>query len=211
MWFSLRKSCGGKIKGYSLDLANDASIENLVSDVIRDQKKIDVLVNNARHIPEKSPSEIDRAELDRTFTINCTGVILLTRRVIEEMKKAGSGNIINLGSIYGMGGQDPRIYSNGLESTGWDYAIQKGGAVGFTRQLATCFAQFNIRSNCLSLGGLGPPPDDPLFQEGYPNRTPMGRMAQGEDVKGPIVFLASDASRYMTGANLVVDGGWTAW
>lgn len=202
---------GGKLYGYSLDLADDASIETLVSDVIQRFKKIDVLINNARHIPEKGPADIDRAELDKTFTINSSGMILLTRRVIHEMIKTGGGNIINLGSIYGMGGQDPRIYSNGVASTGWDYAIQKGGAVGFSKQIATCYAEHNIRSNCLSLGGLGPPSEDPLFKKGYPDRTPMGRMAVGEDVKGPIVFLASDASRYMTGANLVIDGGWTAW
>ena len=203
---------GQEAFGYSYDQARDDSIEELVSAVIRDRGKIDVLVNNARRIPAMPAPEIDRQELDRLFTINCVGMILLTRRFVEEMKKAGGGNIINIGSIYGMGGQDLSIYDDPDGNMSLDYPIQKGGMIAYTKQLATCLARFNIRANCLSLGGLHETAvHDPVFLERYGKRTPLGRMAVGEDVKGPIVFLASDASRYMTGANLVVDGGWTAW
>ena len=198
--------------GYALELAEDDSIENLVSTVIRDHGKVDVLVNNARRIPQLPPPEINRQELNTLFTVNCVGPILLTRRVAEEMRKASGGNIINIGSIYGMVGQNLSIYDDPDSNMSLDYPIQKGGMIAYTKQLATCLAQYNIRSNCLSLGGLSETaPDDPIFLEQYNKRTPLGRMACPKDVKGPIVFLASDASAYMTGTNVVVDGGWTAW
>ena len=203
---------GGRAHGYVLDQADDDSIEALVSDVIRDHGRIDVLVNNARRIPEMTAPEISREELDRLFAVNAVGLILVTRRVVEEMKKGGGGNIINIGSIYGMGGQDLSIYEHPDRNMSLDYPIQKGGMIAYTKQLATCLARYKIRANCLSLGGLRETaPDDPVFLEQYCKRVPLGRMAVPEDVRGPMVFLASDASAYMTGANVVVDGGWTAW
>lgn len=202
----------GKCFGYRLEQADDDSIEEFVAAVIGDHERIDVLVNNARRIPQMPAPDIDREELELLFTINAVGMILLTRKVVEEMKKTGGGNIINVGSIYGMGGQDLSIYENPGQNMSWDYPIQKGGAIAFTKQLATCLAQHNIRANCISLGGLRETAsDDPVVRQHYCKRVPLGRMADGKDVWGPIVFLASDASAYMTGANLVVDGGWTAW
>jgi len=202
---------GQKAFGYSLELARDDSLSEFVTAVIKTHKKIDVLVNSARTIPQMPHQEITREELDRSFTINVVGLILLTRRVAEEMKKAGGGNIINISSIYGMGGQRLSIYEDPDASISLDYPIQKGGIIAYTKQLATTLAQYNIRANCLSLGGFREASQDPCFVERYQQHVPLGRMASGEDVKGPIVFLASDASCYMTGANLVVDGGWTAW
>jgi len=205
------RSRGLEVFGYSLDLADDDSIEQLVAAVLRDHDRIDVLVNNARQVAGVRASEISRADLDKVFTVNCVGTILLTRRVVDEMKKAGGGNVINIGSIYGIGGQDPGVYDEPEASVSLDYSIQKGGAIAYTKQLAATLAGHNIRSNCLSLGGLEETAPGGCFLERYCKRTPLGRMAVGEDVKGPIVFLASDASAYVTGANLVVDGGWTAW
>jgi len=205
-------SPGRKVFGRTLDQSNDDSIEELISAVVRDHGRIDVLVNNARTIPQLQTCQNIREELDKAFTVNSVGLIIITRRVVDEMKKAGGGNIINIGSIYGMVGQDLSIYEDPEANMSWDYPIQKGGMIAYSKQLATCFARYNIRANCLSIGGLGQTaPTDTVFRDGYCRRTPMGRMAVAEDVKGPIVFLASDASRYVTGANLVVDGGWTAW
>jgi NAD(P)-dependent dehydrogenase (short-subunit alcohol dehydrogenase family) len=198
---------GLEARGYALDQASDESIEACLAAVCSDHGRIDVLVNCARHLPRA----VDRTELDLTFSINCTGLILLTRRVAELMKEAGGGNMINIGSIYGLGGQYPDIYADPEASLSWDYALQKGGVIAWTRQLATTLAAHRIRANCLSLGGLADPPHDEFFLQCYSSRVPTGRMATAEDVKGPIIFLASEASAYMTGANLVVDGGWTAW
>jgi len=205
-------SQGRKCFGYRLDQADEDSIEAFVSDVIRDHKKIDVLINNARRIPQMPAAEINQEELNKLFAVNAVGLILLTRRVVEEMKKTGGGNIINIGSIYGMVGQDVSIYEKPALNISLDYSIQKGGTIAYTKQLATTLARYNVRANCLTLGGLRETsPDDPVFLERYCKRVPLGRMCVPEDVKGPIVFLASDASAYMTGANLVLDGGWTAW
>ena len=110
-----------------------------------------------------------------------------------------------------MAGQDVSIYKDPDPNISLDYPMQKGGIIAYTRQLAAVLAQYNIRVNCLALGGLWESTHDPYFLERYNKRVPLGRMSTGEDVKGPIIFLASDASMYMTGANLVVDGGWTAW
>jgi NAD(P)-dependent dehydrogenase (short-subunit alcohol dehydrogenase family) len=202
---------GLKAFGYSLELADDNSINEFVNTVIKIHKKIDVLINNARYISQVPHYKITRKELDKSFTINSVGMILLTRCVVEEMKKDGGGNIINISSIYGMVGQVPSIYKDPDANISLDYPIQKGGIIAYTRQLATILAQYNIRVNCLTLGGLSDSGHDPYFLERYNKRVPLGRMVIPEDIKGPIVFLASDASTYMTGANLIVDGGWTAW
>lgn len=201
---------GLKVFSYSLDLTNDDSIEEFVSAVIRDHKKIDVLVNNAR-VPPVAHYEMTRENLEKSFATNLLGLMLITHRVIEEMKKTGEGNIINIGSIYGAGGQYRSIYNDPDANMSMDYPAQKGGLLTYTKQLATIFGKDNIRANCLSLGGVATPAHAPDFVERYNERTPLGRMAEGKDVYGPIVFLASDASVYMTGANLMVDGGWTAW
>jgi NAD(P)-dependent dehydrogenase (short-subunit alcohol dehydrogenase family) len=206
-------SFGGSAYGYAYDQGSDDSIEALVGDVMRDHGRIDVLVNNARCIPETAAPDIGREELNRTFSVNAVGMILLTRTVVNEMRQAGGGVIINVGSIYGMGGQDLSIYEDPDMRMSLDYPMQKGGVLAYTKQLATCLARHGIRANCLSLGGLTEtaPKDDDVFLEAYRSRTPMRRLTEPDDVKGPIVFLASDASAYMTGANLVLDGGWTAW
>ena len=203
---------GLKVFGYAYDQSRDDSIEELVQKVLEDHGRIDVLVNNARTIPQARAAEVTREQLNEAFNVNSVGLILMTRRVVEEMKRRGKGTIINIGSIYGMGGQDLGIYRNPESSISLDYPIQKGGMIAYTQQLSTILAHHGIRSNCLSLGGLDETcPDDEVFQKGYRRRTTLGRPATGADVKGPIVFLASDASAYMTGANLVVDGGWAAW
>jgi NAD(P)-dependent dehydrogenase (short-subunit alcohol dehydrogenase family) len=202
---------GRDAHGYRLDLADDEQINALVDDVLDDHGAIDVLVNSARYLPSDTWDTIDREELDAVFDVGIVGTILITRRVVNEMKPAGGGVIINIGSIYGMGGQIPAIYRNPDEALTLDYPMQKGGMINWTRQLATTLADDGIRANCLSLGGLREESHDEYFITRYNERTPMSRMARADDVKGPIVFLASEASAYMTGVNVVVDGGWTAW
>lgn len=206
-------SRGLKAFGYSLELMQDDSINEFVDSVIKNHEKIDVLINNARHIPQMQHDVINRKELDDSFTVNSVGLILLTRRVVEEMKKVGQGNIINISSIYGMVGQDISIYDDPEPNIILDYPIQKGGLIAYTKQLAAILGRHNIRCNCLTPGGLRETVPDSYssFIERYNKRVPLGRMAVGKDCKGPIVFLASDASSYVTGHNLIVDGGWTAW
>jgi NAD(P)-dependent dehydrogenase (short-subunit alcohol dehydrogenase family) len=126
------------------------------------------------------------------------------------MAHNGSGVMVNVGSIYGVVGANQSIYGESGRNSSEVYAASKGGVISMTRYLSVYLASKNIRVNCLSPGGVFNN-QDPFFVEKYSERTPMGRMATVEDLKGAILFLASDASRYVTGHNLVVDGGWTAW
>jgi NAD(P)-dependent dehydrogenase (short-subunit alcohol dehydrogenase family) len=121
-----------------------------------------------------------------------------------------SGSIVNIASIYGMVGPDFHIYQGTEMTSPVNYAFAKGGMINLTRYLASYLAPFGVRVNCLSPGGFYTNDMPPQFLERYLNRTPLRRMAEADDIKGPAVFLASDASRYVTGQNLAIDGGWTA-
>jgi NAD(P)-dependent dehydrogenase (short-subunit alcohol dehydrogenase family) len=126
------------------------------------------------------------------------------------MQEARSGSIINIASIYGMVGPDFTIYEGTQVSNPVNYAFAKGGMINLTRYLASFLAPFTVRVNSLSPGGFRTEETPVQFVRNYSQRTPLGRMAEADDLKGPVVFLASEASRYITGQNLPVDGGWTA-
>jgi gluconate 5-dehydrogenase len=128
------------------------------------------------------------------------------------MKPARSGVIINIGSVAGMGGKDHRVYQGtNMGGITIDYAGAKGAIINMTREMACWLAQYNIRVNCISPGGFFRNQPDP-FPAQYSYLVPMGRMGQdGKEMKGPVVFLASEASSYVTGINLPVDGGMMAW
>ena len=148
--------------------------------------------------------------------VNLTGLFLCAQAAVKPMKKQNHGVIINICSTYGLAGPDQRIY----EKEGQDpnnrqykpvyYSVTKAGVLGLTRYLATYYAGTGIRANALTPGGVFNNNDDE-FVTRYSYRAVLGRMAHQDEMNGAILFLASDASTYMTGANLVVDGGWTAW
>jgi NAD(P)-dependent dehydrogenase (short-subunit alcohol dehydrogenase family) len=147
----------------------------------------------------------------RSMHVNSTGMFIMTRAAGEVMEKQGMGSIINIGSIQGMVGVDGTLY----EGLSWnsflpDYFFHKGGMLNFTRFVASYYGSKNIRCNCVSPGGLYTEGTDEVFVQRYSDRTMLGRMANDTDLKGIIVFLASDASLYVTGANIPVDGGYTA-
>lgn len=194
----------------SLDLTLEDSILSLVELVEEEHGRIDVLVNNA---VARGGSDIPRTtadEWDATSAVNSRGLFLMTREVGARMVKAGAGSVINIGSIYGMVAPDFGIYgATGMTSPAF-YAYDKGGMIGFTRYAASFYGPHGVRVNCLSPGGLQTEDHNPEFLANYRARVPLGRLAQPDDIKGPVIFFASDASRYVTGTNLPVDGGWTA-
>jgi NAD(P)-dependent dehydrogenase (short-subunit alcohol dehydrogenase family) len=201
---------GGKAFAVQLDLADDASIVRL-RETIRDRAgTVDILVNNAI---SQIPGHVERystADWEASMRVDATGYFRITQLFLDDMLAAGRGNIITIASILGMVAPDPRLYAKGVEWFRPNYFYVKAGVVGFTRFLAANYADRNIRANCISPGGVETDPPRP-DSAGFVNRTPMRRLATPDDLKGPIVFLASDASSYVTGHNLVVDGGYTAW
>ena len=198
-----------------MDISNKKSIDNGISKVMKKFSKIDVLVNNAvfpetqkeRKIEfEKFPLEL----WNKIFAVNVTGVFLCNQKIGSIMVKQQKGSIINISSMYGIVAADQRIYGNsGLNSTA-AYAVTKSSLFNFTRYLASYWKNTGVRINTLTLGGVENN-QDPKFIKKYSEKTMIGRMAKKNEFTGALIFLASDASSYMTGSNMVVDGGWTAW
>ena len=198
-----------------MDISNKKSIDNAIAKVMKKFSKIDVLVNNAvfpetqkeRSIQfEKFPLEL----WNKIFAVNVTGVFLCNQKIGSIMVKQKKGSIINISSMYGVVAADQRIYGNsGLNSTA-AYAVTKSSLFNFTRYLASYWRNTGVRINTLTLGGVENN-QDPKFIQKYSEKTMIGRMAKKNEFTGALIFLASDASSYMTGSNMVVDGGWTAW
>ncbi|HHV96696.1 MAG TPA: SDR family oxidoreductase [Clostridiaceae bacterium] len=200
--------CGTVIPAY-VDQGDEASILNLRDEILEHEDKVDILVNNAVSRPMKSWND-DVSKFAESMRINATGLFLMTRTFGDIMAEAGKGSIINIGSIQGMIGPDGTLYE-GLSFHGFvpDYFFHKGGMINFTRFVASYYGPRNVRCNCVSPGGfLSGQPEE--FIERYSRRTFLGRMANDTDLMGVVVFLASDASLYITGANIPVDGGYTA-
>ncbi len=204
---SLRKK-GYKVQSGEVDLCQEDSIKRLYEKIITKEKRIDILVNNAVLRPMKSyndPIENFRVSME----VNAVGVFNLTRLFAKNMIKNRIGSIMNISSIQGVTGPDFNLYEGTNMDTPPDYFFHKAGLISLTRYLAARLGPYNIRVNCVSPGGLFNN-QTPKFVERYNKRTFLGRMALGNDIKGVIVFLASDASLYVTGANILIDGGYTA-
>jgi len=208
--------------GIGVDVTNPDSIKNLRDKVLEKFKRIDVLVNNAaindmfedpKAVLEQSKFENYPLELwQKSVDVNLTGVFLCSQILGAEMLKQKKGSIINVASTYGIVAPDQSLYINKQGEQAFykppAYSATKGAVIMFTKYLASYWGKEGIRVNTLSPGGVENNQDE-FFIEKYSAKTVLGRMALPTDYKGTIVFLASDASGYMTGANLIVDGGWT--
>lgn len=215
----------GHAAAYSVDIAKKASIVEAFEKTREAWGVPHVLVNNAGIDTQPSaPPEVSgpfeefpEAVWREVIDVNLTGAFLCCQIVGGAMAQAGRGSIINMGSIYGILSPVQDIYAYKLKKTGRAftkpvaYSASKSGLYNLTRYLATYWGRKGVRVNILTASGVFREDQDKEFQENYCARMPIGRMARPSEYNGAVIFLASDASVYMTGANLVVDGGWSAW
>jgi len=204
------------------DVTDKSSTKDMVDETIRQFGRLDILVNSAVLDPKFDPAhgghvnafeDFPLEAWNQAIEVNLTGAFLCSQAAVLPMLKQGKGVIINLSSIYGITGPDQRLYQQEDRPQQYKpifYSVTKTGMLGMTRYLATYYAGKNIRVNALSPGGVYNGHDE-AFVQAYSARTVLGCMAEKSDMNGALLFLASDASSYMTGANLVVDCGWSVW
>lgn len=203
------------------DVSNPSSVIDTVNQITKQFEKIDILLNNAATKTNNlqaffSPfSDYSLESWREVMSVNLDGMFLMAQAVGKHMVKQGRGSVIQTASIYSLMGADQRIYqgSRYLDreiNTPAVYTASKAGVIGLTKHLAALWGEYGVRVNALCPGGVTSGQNDE-FQKKYSARVPMGRMAKEIDIVGPMLFLASDASSYMTGQTIFVDGGLSAW
>jgi NAD(P)-dependent dehydrogenase (short-subunit alcohol dehydrogenase family) len=217
------KNAGHKALPVAVDVTQPESTRAMVDAALKSFGRLDILVCSAAMDPkfekqnegqhrntfEDYPVDAWRQALD----VNLTGLFLCSQAAVKPMLAQNHGAIIHICSTYGLVGPDQRIYQKPGQPQQFKpvfYSVTKAGVLGLVHYLATYYAGKNIRVNALTPGGVFNNHDE-QFVKNYSARTVLGRMANHDEMNGALLYLASDASSYMTGANLVVDGGWTAW
>lgn len=193
---------------------NPESIRNLVETVVRAEGRIDVFVNAARVVAQGGVGWFQEEKgLDWSVKVNSAGWMYVTMLVGEQMIRQRAGSIISFASMMGLVGIEKHNYDGepgmGDGAHSHDYAVNKSGMIAWTRHAASYYGRYGVRVNTVCPGGLQSDRTPPVFSENYSRHTQLGRLAQADDIKGPILFLASDASSYMTGLSIPVDGGYT--
>ena len=212
----------GDALAIEIDVSNSDSTKNMVGKTLGAYGRLDILVNSAAMDPKFDPQHsgqhtnaFEDYSIDawnQALSLDLTGAFLCAQAASKPMLAQGAGVIINVSSIYGLVGPDQRLYQRAGQPPEYKpvaYSVTKAGLLGLTKYLASYYAGENIRVNTLTPGGVFNDHDEE-FVKAYSARTILGRMAEKDEMNGALLFLASDASAYMTGANLVVDGGWTA-
>ncbi len=217
---SISKKYNTKPLAYKVDITKKDELLKINNQILKKYGKIDGLVNNAFYSPrsniKKSAMKFEDYPSDLwndVVSVNLTGVFLCSQifgKIMANQKTGGS--IVNISSIYGINGADQRIYGNSKLNSPPSYAATKGAIVNFTKYLAAYWNGKNIRVNTMTLGGvLDELYMDKKFIKKYSEKTMIGRMANSDEYNGALLFLLSSASSYMTGGNLILDGGWSAW
>jgi len=220
----LSKNSRGKVIGFKADFYEEQEVVDVFAAARKELGLIDIFIHNVMPKPENYYAKLEDYKMEtwnRVVGASLAGAFLGAREAAKDMKTKGAGSIVFTASTYGVVGPDQRIYKDcsaknniygAKEALNQPacYSTSKGGLISLARHLASSWGKDGIRVNCLTPGGVFDGQEE-AFHKAYNERTPLDRMAVWTDYNGAILFLASDASRYMTGANLVVDGGWTAW
>ena len=218
----LRRRYGVKSIGVACDVSNPASVRAMLAETVKAFGSVHVLHNNAatknRNLNSffKSFEECSLSEWREVMRVNLDGMFLVAQAAGRQMAEQGSGgSIIQTASIYGMLGPDARIYEGshylgGKINTPAVYSASKGGVLALTKYLAAYWAKKKIRVNTLTPGGVESGQNS-RFRKNYSNRVPLGRMAKADEMVGALIYLASAASSYVTGQNIIVDGGLSTW
>lgn len=206
---------GRRVLGWSLDATRENSVQAALGRLQEAFGRLDILVNNAGGgVERNSPASLEerpREAWDGVQAINATATFLLCKHAVSLMRLRPGGSIINIASIAGIVGRDRRIYPSGMRPPTIDYAAAKGAVIAMTRDLAAYLGRDGIRVNVISPGGFERS-QPASFVQAYSDKTPLGRMGRdATDLKGAVVFLAGDAAGFVTGHNLVVDGGFSVW
>lgn len=202
-----------RVKYLHLDITSEDSVKEVVSKVVQENGRIDILVNSAYPKSKDWGAIFEEVHYDSwksNVNSHLGGYFLCCQKVAEQMKTQNGGVIINIASIYGVVAPDFSIYE-GIEMTmPAVYSAIKAGVIALTKYIATYYGRYNIRTNTISPGGIFDN-QTASFVDRYSKKTPLGRMGKPQEIVGAVIFLASDASSYVTGQNIMVDGGWTVW
>jgi len=219
----IKKKYHTNVHAYQVDISDSKKVKSICKEIISDYHHIEGLINNAGFTSkfakeQKSKSYVASFEdfplgiWKNTLDVNLTGTFLCSQEFGREMKKRKKGVIVNIASHYGLIGADQRIYGDSGLNLPVSYAASKGAIVNLTRYLAAYWHGKNIRVNTLTPGGVfDKKHHSKNFVKKYSEKTILNRMAESDEYNAAILFLISDASSYMTGSNLIIDGGWTAW
>lgn len=217
-----------KIQMIKVDATKQDELVKLKDLIFKQDKRVDILVNTATMTGKDTYLPFEESTLDGwniSLLGNLTIPYLTVHTFIPIMKKQRSGSIVNIASLYGIVANDQRIYIGANLNNVYlkegkqkeriyspaSYAVAKAGLIHFTRYLAAYYGEYNIRANCISPGGIYNKNENEVFFKKYSDKVPLGRKANLDEMNGALIFLASNASSYVTGHNLVVDGGFTIW
>lgn len=207
-------SLGDKACGVACDVSSADDVAALLRRSLEAFGRVDVLINSHQYKPKgflvARPEDFPEELWDAVIGANLKGTFLTNRDFGKAMLEQGKGSIINFASTYGVVSSNPALYEDNSLGNPVAYSASKGGVIMLTKYLGTYWAQRGVRVNCLTPHGVWNN-HEPAFVERFSRMSPMGRLMTSDEVVGAALFLASDASSYVTGSNLLVEGGWTAW
>jgi NAD(P)-dependent dehydrogenase (short-subunit alcohol dehydrogenase family) len=208
------RTAGSEVEVVQYFQDDAASIRRLVEHVVEKENRIDVFINACRVIPKGKTGWFQEGDgLDWSVKVNSAGMLYVTTLVGKQMIAQRSGSIISFASMMGLVGIEKHNYDGepamAESAFSHDYALNKSGIIAWTRHAASYYGRFGVRVNTVCPGGVQSDRTPAQFMENYAKHTQLNRLANNDDIKGPIVFLASDASAYLTGLSIPVDGGYT--